>query len=332
MNDVASKVAELPMPSRYSVPYGLAFNPDGDQIAVGANEGVAVWNWRQSHLQRTLELPRALNIGLTTNPLQYSPDGRFLAICGEGARGDVVRIWSTADWSIAKDIWNFEGWGCVALGFSADKQSLFTLMSSIGGKGEEFIVYEVGTWQKVGGLVFPHLSPVSLAVSPDGSEIAIGGLLLIAPSPAEVPDPVKRGQESHFEPHMYLLDLRNRQVVKNIQTSVMGPMAWSSDGSRIAVVGPRYVEMFDAHSGKRFVHVEVGNSAHMRALFTPDGRYFIESDMNARGTGLGIHIWNVGRQELLQSMPDNADSIAISRDGRYLGVGVDGRTMIWQFN
>jgi WD40 repeat protein len=332
MNDVVIKVAELPARSRQWVPLGLAFSPDGDQIAVGADEGVAILDWQQAHLDRTLELPKGLNIGLTTNPLRYSPDGTFLAICGEGARGDVVRIWNASNWSIAKDITNFEGWGCTALGFSTDGKTIFNLMNSSGGKGEEFIVYEVGTWQKLWGLTFSHLSPVSLAVSPDGREVAVGGQLLIAPSPAEVPDPVKRGQESYFEPHIYLLDLRSRDVVKDIKTAAMGPLAWSSDGSRIGVAGQQNVEMFDARSGQRLLHAELSRSAHMNLLFTPDGRYFIESDMNGRGTGLGIHIWDIGRQKLLQAIPGNVDGIAVSKHGRYLAVGLDGRTTIWQFN
>lgn len=331
VNDVASKVRELPASSRDSVLYGLDFSPDGSRIAVGAEEGVAIWDWRHSHLDRTLELPKGLHIGLTTNPLRYSPDGKFLAICGEGARGDVVRIWNTSDWSIAKDIMNFEGWGCTALGFSTAGRRIFTLMDSLGGKGEQFIVDEVGSWRKLWGYTFPHLTPVSLAVSPDGWEVAVAGLLLIAPSPADVPDPVKRGRESYFEPHIYLIDLRQRTVIKDVRAIAMGPMAWSPDGSRIAVAGQQHVEMFDTQSGQPLVDADLPSSAHMNVLFAQNGRYFVESDMNARDTGFGVHIWDFGRQKLLQQMPDNADSLAVSRGGRYLAIGVDGHTTIWQF-
>lgn len=332
VNDVASKVRELPASSRDSVLYGLDFSPDGSRIAVGAEEGVAIWDWRHSHLDKTLELPKGLHIGLTTNPLRYSPDGKFLAICGEGARGDVVRIWNTSDWSIAKDIMNFEGWGCTALGFSTDGRTIFTLMDSLGGKGEQFIVNEVGTWRKLWGHTFPYMTPVSLAISPDGRLVAIGGLLLIAPSPTEVPDPVKRFQQSHQEPHIYLLDLQREEVLKDVQVRAMGPITWSSDGSRIAVAGLQRVEMFDTRADQLLVDAELPNSAHMHVVFSPDGRFFVESDMNARDTGLGVHIWDSERQKLLQTMPDNADSIAVSRDAMYLAVGVDGHTTIWQFN
>jgi hypothetical protein len=52
--------------------------------------------------------------------------------------------------------------------------------------------------------------------------------------------------------------------------------------------------------------------------------------MNARGTGLGAHIWDVGHEKLLQTIPGNVDNIAVSRNGRYLAVGFDELTTIWQ--
>ena len=331
MNNVAVKVVELAASSRDSVLDGLDFSASGDQIAVGADEGVAIWDWRQSRLVNTLQLPQGEDLGQTTSPLRYSPDGKFLAICGTRASGNVVaRVWNTSDWSIAKDITDPGGGGCSALAFSTDGRTFVTLMDRWGGPGEQLIVYEVGTWRKLWGHTFPQVSPVSLAMSPDGGVAAIGGLLRVAPSAAEVPDPVKRAQQSYQEPYIYLVDLRRREVIRDIRADAMGPMAWSSDGSRIAVVGREYVEIFAAGPGQRLVHQELTGSTHMNVLFTPGDRYFIESDMNARGTGLGVHIWDAGRQKTLQTMPDNADSIAVSQNGKYLAIAVDGRTTIWE--
>lgn len=331
-NDVAIKVAELPASSRYSELSGLDFSPDGDRIAVGADEGVAIWDWRQARLERTLELPKGEDLGQTTNPLRYSPDGKLLAICGTRADGDVVaRVWNTSNWSVAKDINDPGAGGCSALGFSSDGRALIDLMDRWGGKGEELVVHEVGTWRKLWGLTLPDFSPISFAVSPDSGVVAIGGLLRIAPSAAEVPDPVKRVQQSYQEPHIYLVDVRRREAVRDIRAVAMGPMAWSSDGLRIAVAGRQHVEMFDTHSGRQLVNEELTRSTHMGVLFTPDGRYVIESDMNARNTSLGVHIWDIEHQRPLQAIPENADSIAVSRDARYLAIGVDGRTTIWQF-
>lgn len=72
------------------------------------------------------------------------------------------------------------------------------------------------------------------------------------------------------------------------------------------------------------------HGTHMNNRFTYDGRYFIESDMTGRGTGLGGKIWDSQRHTLLQEIPGNIGSIAVSRDGKYLAVGGTGRTTIWE--
>jgi WD40 repeat protein len=162
-----------------------------------------------------------------------------------------------------------------------------------------------------------------LAVSPDGSQLALGGELLVAPA-----DP---GASRTREPNIRIIDLQQRKISKLIKGDAMGPLVWSHDGLRLAVTGESFVEIFDARSGGRLVHEKLETSANMNARFTRDGRYFIESDMNGRGTGLGVKIWDSQRRKLLQEIPGNIASIDVSQDGKYLAVGGVGRTSIWQF-
>ena len=88
--------------------------------------------------------------------------------------------------------------------------------------------------------------------------------------------------------------------------------------------------MFDPRSGQKLLHEDVENSGSMNIRFTSDGRYFIESDLNGMGKGLGVKIWDRQRRKLLQHIPGDIGSIDVSRDGRYLAVGGTGRTTIWQ--
>jgi hypothetical protein len=78
------------------------------------------------------------------------------------------------------------------------------------------------------------------------------------------------------------------------------------------------------------VREKIEKSGHMNVRFTPDGRYFIESDMNGMGKGLGVNIWDGQRHKVLQHIPGDIGSIGVSRDGKYLAVGTTGRTTIWQ--
>jgi hypothetical protein len=72
-------------------------------------------------------------------------------------------------------------------------------------------------------------------------------------------------------------------------------------------------------------------SGHMNVRYTPDGRHFIESNLNGMCKGLGVKIWDSHRKMLLQEMHGDIGGIAVSRDNKYLAVGSTGRTTIWQF-
>ena len=93
----------------------------------------------------------------------------------------------------------------------------------------------------------------------------------------------------------------------------------------------RYIEIFNVSTGARIVHEKNERSGHVNLRYTSDGRYFIESDMNGEGTGLGVKIWDRQRQKLLQEIPGNIGSLSVSRDGKYLAVATAGKTTIWQF-
>jgi hypothetical protein len=91
------------------------------------------------------------------------------------------------------------------------------------------------------------------------------------------------------------------------------------------------VNIFEVPSGQSLVEENLPASAHMNVRFTPDGRYFVESDYNGRGTGLGVRIFDSQRRQVLQEIPGNVSSIAVSRDSRYLAVATtNALTTIWQ--
>jgi WD40 repeat protein len=194
---------------------------------------------------------------------------------------------------------------------------------------DKIIVHAVDTWLPIWGLHWDKFNPDSLAISPDGTSLAIGGLLMVIPT--DVSDRVQRLQQSRLIPNVDIVDLQHRQSVRVIRGDAMGGIAWSPDGSVIALAGRTYVEMFDAKSGERLVHERAELSGDMNVRFTPDGRYFIESDLNGMGKGLGVQLWDGRRAKLLQHIPGDIGSIAVSRDGKYLAVGATGRTTIWKF-
>jgi WD40 repeat protein len=234
MNDVAVKVAELPETYREVIVPAADFSPDGTHIAVESDaEKINIWDWRRHRIEKTIERPYGGNDGNVTNPIGYSPDGRFLAACEmSGARDVVVRIWSTADWSIAKDLTASPGTSspgaCTSTGFTPDGR-LFGRTSDTGGRpGNNLVVYDASTWQPTWGLPMERFGPVSLAISPDGQMAAVGGILVTVPENAR--DPNASLDLIKHDPFIYVVNLQQRKIALVIPCIDRGPIAWSPDG------------------------------------------------------------------------------------------------------
>jgi WD40 repeat protein len=334
MNDVATKVADLPETYRDVNVRGLDFSPDGGRLAVVSDhENINIWDWRRSHIEKTLEQPRGFNPIMTINPIQFSPDGRLLAACaGKGVGDVVVRIWNTADWSIAKDLTDTSPGGCDGIGFTPNGQNFVRIANRFSAPDDFLVVYGVGAWQRLWGLSMENFWPISVAISPDGGLAAIGGTLTTVPPEArEIRDPAQRLQTIRHDVNIYIISLQQHKTVRVIRAQDRGAVAWSPDGgARLAMVGGPHVEIFDSETGQNLLREAIENSGHMNVRYSSDGRYFIESDTNGRGTGLGVKIWDGQRHALLKHIPGDTGSIAVSRDGRYLAVGGAGRTAIWQ--
>jgi WD40 repeat protein len=326
MKEVAVKVASLPQRYHEVASIGMAFNPSASELAVESGDlNIDIWDWRSQHIIKTLEKPRGAAGVLLTDPLSYSPDGKLLAACDSRGSGNVViRIWNTKTWEIAKDITGPAS--CRSMGFTPDGGLLVrTAFGDL--RPDELIVVSIDTWSEAWRLTL-ELSSESLSISPDGSSIAVGGIVTTDAKH----DPAHREFEFHDDPWVRIVSTKERNVIKAIQADTMGPMVWSADGGRLAIVGDRGVEIFDVNSGEKILYDNGEKAGHMNVRFTRDGRYFIESSMNGRGTGFGVHIWDAQRQKLLQKIPGNPSSLAVSLEGKYLAVGDVGHTTIWQFN
>lgn len=324
-NDVAVKVASLPQRYHEVASIGMAFNPSASELAVESGDlNIDIWDWHSEHIIKTLEKPRGAAGVLLTNPLSYSPDGKLFAVCDSRGAGDVViRVWNTKSWEIAKDI---TGPGsCSSMAFTPDGGLL--VRAVFGGlRPNELIVVNVDTWIEAWTLQLEP-SPEALSISPDGSLVAVLGTI----TTEAAHDPAGREFDFHHDPTVDIVDIKERKVVKSFRCDTMGSIAWSPDGTRLAVVGGRGVEIFDARSNEKLVQDNINPAGSMNVRFAPGGQYFIESHRIGHGAGLGANIWDGQRKTLLQHLPGDVDSLAISRDGKYLALGDTGHTTIWQF-
>jgi WD40 repeat protein len=331
INAVAVKVAELPEKHRIASSDGADFSRDGARVAVGSTDStISIWDWHSGRVEQILKTPRGYGERLGS-PIAYSPDGRFLASCVARAVGDVmVRVWNVQDWSIAHEIVDPGSGGCVAIAFTSGGKSLVRLVSRNVNSGENLISHAVGTWEQEWALQIANLLPSALATSPNGDQIAIGGSLIVFPE--GVTDPVAKAQQAKFVAAVSIVDVGRPTVRRVVDCSAADSLAWSADGRRIAAAGGTFVDICDAISGRLISHGTWENAVRSAVLFTGDRRYLIESDTNGKGTGRGVRIWDANRATLLQEIPGDATSIAVSRDSKHLAIGATGSTTVWQLN
>ncbi len=329
--DVATKVASL---REHGNIIGLAFSPDGHTLATTAyqNPRIHIWDWRTGRIVRTLKGLRGSGNEYVTEPLRFSPDGRLLALCA-GALGHVViQVWNPETGAVVHDLTNPHGnTGCQSIAFSPDGRRLFAVFESTVNIGNSIIAYSTRTWQPVWGLPTPSLLLVNtLAVSPDGKFLAVGGQKLVSPRG----NPPRGG----FEARIAIVDVARHAIVRTFTAFpppflTLNQLAWSPDGVHLAA-GPWVanpgpgdaVRIFDARTGALVTRETTPNETHIFGLrYTPNGQYLIESAIGGQ-----IRIWDGKHQHLLQSIDGVAESLAVSADSRYLAMGGTDKVLVWK--
>lgn len=349
MKNVATKVAELK--EEHEI-WGLDFSPDGKHLAVTAPNSREAHVWDLQNGGRMIKSLEKKGSDLTTTePIRYSPDGRLLVWCG----GTVARIWNTETWELIHTIDGSNGLvgsggGCIAAGFTKGGKSLMLLQFRLANRpGDNLIVYDTSKWQSVWGIrtVLPvditdsdrkranaegmSFAPNTLATSPDGKLVAIGGDVWA---------------DDFYNAEIKIVKLENGAVIKTIKAfsnpvelgERMERLAWSPDGSRIAAGilgvnkdGGDAIRVFNAQSGEQVANEAAPLGTRIRGLrYTPDGKYLLEA-----GIGHSLKIWDGQHQRLLQEISESGEvgSITVSADGHYFAIGLldDPKIQVWEF-
>ena len=324
MSEVAVEVATL---TETMEVYGLDFSPDGKHLAATATlDGIEVhvWDWQGSRIVKKMNKGRGA-LGIMSDPLKYSPDGRLLAACHSraGATGSVVvHIWDAQTGEIAGSIAEDSG-ACLGIGYTLDGQTLIRL-EVVGPRGGESIIgYNLSKGQPDWGLRTEPFDPSTLAISADGKFAALGG--------------GNFGPGIPHQPQILIVDLLKHTIVRTIDAfpleNMITSLAWHPDGVHIAAgtIGghPDIVKIFDAVTGDLVAAEVEGRSKYKNRIYalrySPDRKYLAESAINGN-----IRIWDGQHQNLLQEIHGEATSLAFSRDGRFLAMGGDRKILIWK--
>jgi WD40 repeat protein len=161
--DMPSLPQPLP-PAKYRVPIpvtAVAFSPDGDQLATSGYHEVLVWNTADG-----TPLRRITNLAERVYSIQYSPDGKLIAVgAGTPAQLGEVKLFSAATGDLVADLAR-TGDAVFAVAFSPDGKRL-----AAGGADRAIRVYDVATGKQQLSIEDHADWVMDLAWLPDGSKI-----------------------------------------------------------------------------------------------------------------------------------------------------------------
>jgi len=280
-----------------------ALRPDGDVIALGAEDGTV----------RTLDLSTDRTLSLSArhrgpvSAMAFTPDGGTLISAGEDGS-----VWVRG--AIDERLDGHAG-PVLGLAVTPDGRSLFT-----GGDDSQTFLWDL---TRTGRVVTPvplasrfqveDPTPRGSAVSPDGRTLAVtasDGTVELIDTPT----------------------LERRTRLRDGDKPILA-VAYSTDGRLLATAGDDgRVGLWDARTLKLRRRLAGLRGWSQAIAMSPDGKRVAAAD--ATGDAPGLRIWDVAGGSLTGSRPTPASSLAFSPDGRRLagamvesGVEVlDGRT------
>jgi len=248
----------------------LAFSPDRRHLAVGCTDNTV----KLFDLQTLTEVREQGGFIEDVKAVAFSPDGALVA----GAEGgfDIdddawIRVFHVADGSLV-GAWEAHGQTAMALAFGPSNE----IVASSGRDGSSPLAYSIRYWNVADGALLGEYDELalSLAINPDGSRIAYGGLsgrvvvaaedifdeVTAAPIPAAVTAVLYAPWPNPFNPRTEIrFELNTAQHVKLALFDVTG--------RHIAVLA-------DGHHAAGF-HRRAWDGRDSRGRMVPSGLYLV---------------------------------------------------------
>jgi WD40 repeat protein len=243
-----------------------------------------------------------------------SPDGALIAV-GSGNERDFGVMFLKSDGLTVQSTAVMTGivWD---IAFSPDGLYLASAANDTGGKRLRVLNPEDGS--QVIALDGPRVGS-SVAFSPDGSRLAVGGL-----------DDAMKGV-------IWIYDTQNWAVIMQLKTANQNitAMVYTPDGRRLVSGGTDgMIHVWSTADGKQLKAVLIGKQANRLAI-SPDGELLASSFCNqTNASGCikgGVAVWDTVRWTVVTKFEDLAESLTFSPDSRLLVTGSGQNDAVMRF-
>lgn len=325
----------------------VAWNPDGQLVAVADADGVSIWRWSTHELLH--RLPHAKPV----EGIEFSPDGTLLATA---ERWGVAHLWDVTTGTEQARLEQLRGYGLLA--FSPDGTLLATASDRDGRElGRDFHLWDTRTGERRTSLTHPGNSGGRqyLAFSPDGRAVATTGpdrsvRVWDVESSAEIarfdepwgdysldfsPDGARLATGASWQGEVRVWDLETGSEVffdTLPETSFVYVVRFGPDGRRLAAGGGgRWSSVWDVETGSKLFDMETVNN--VRTLdFSPDGTLLASAASGIYANFANARLWDAmtGRELTGFAAEVAATDVAFSADGaRVATAGGDETVRIW---